>query len=141
MYEMYTRQSLPEREYRELLGTSICVFNANCAFIIENIIREDKNKEYTWFDLIDGSSRDLEKPIKETITKKANNTKIANLFGEVCRIRNRIVHSFQITDESGEQVLATKKKGIQYIITKEILIDFIKKNEELSTELHKFRGK
>ena len=40
-----------------------------------------------------------------------------------------------------EQKLATKdKKNNQYVITKEILLEFIKNNEELSTELHKFRG-
>lgn len=32
------------------------------------------------------------------------------------------------------------RKNNQYVITKEILLEFIKNNEELSTELHKFRG-
>ena len=35
MYENYTRQSLPSKEYRELLGSAICVFNSNNSFIIE----------------------------------------------------------------------------------------------------------
>ena len=38
MYESYTRQSLPTKQYRELLGSAICVFNSNNAFIIENIV-------------------------------------------------------------------------------------------------------
>ena len=38
MYEKYSRQALPEKDYRELLGTAICVFNSNNAFVIENII-------------------------------------------------------------------------------------------------------
>ena len=27
MYESYTRQALPSKKYRELIGTAICVFN------------------------------------------------------------------------------------------------------------------
>lgn len=39
MYENYTRQSLPDADYRALLGSAISVFNSNNAFIIENILR------------------------------------------------------------------------------------------------------
>lgn len=141
MYEKYSRQALPEKDYRELLGTAICVFNSNNAFVIENIIREDMNKRYNWYELIDLESGRLKNPIKETISKKSNSEVIANLFDEIVSMRNRIIHSFQITDKDGEQRLATKdRKGIQFIITKEYLFDFIKKNESLSIELHKFRG-
>ena len=28
MYESYTRQALPSKKYRELIGTAICVFNS-----------------------------------------------------------------------------------------------------------------
>lgn len=48
MYESYTRQSLGSKEYRELLGTAQMVFNANNAFIIENILRYDTNSFYNW---------------------------------------------------------------------------------------------
>ena len=34
MYEDYTRQALPSKYYRELLGSAMCVFNSNNAFII-----------------------------------------------------------------------------------------------------------
>ena len=54
MYENYTRQSLPSKKYRELLGTAICVFNSNNSFVIENILREDES--YTWDCLIDKES-------------------------------------------------------------------------------------
>lgn len=53
MYEIYTRQALPERNYRELLGSAICVFNANNAFIIENILRTNGPDTYNWYSLID----------------------------------------------------------------------------------------
>lgn len=55
--------------------------------------------------------------------------------------RNRIIHSFRITDKNGEQKLATKdENNKQWVIEKEELLDFIKKNEELSDKLHKLRG-
>ena len=46
MYENYTRQALPSKKYRELLGSALCVFNANNAFVIENILRSDDNSQY-----------------------------------------------------------------------------------------------
>ena len=51
---------------------------------------------------------------------------------------------FRITSKQGEQILATKTRkkdgNIQFEITKEYLLDFIKKNEELSDMLYKYRG-
>ncbi|MCM3442968.1 hypothetical protein [Metabacillus halosaccharovorans] len=56
-------------------------------------------------------------------------------------MRNRIIHSFQITYKDGNQKLATKKRnGEQFVITEEFLYDFISKNEQLSSLLHEFRG-
>lgn len=139
MYENYTRQSLPSKEYRELLGSAICVFNSNNSFIIENILRYDSSNIYSWHDLIDLTSGGLLKPIKETITKNSN-TQIAILFDDIIAKRNRIIHSFQITYQ-GNQILATKdKNNNQFIITSKYLLDFISQNEELSTKLHTFRG-
>ena len=53
MYESYTRQSLPTKRYRELLGSAICVFNSNNAFIVENILKCDDLDKYDWYHLID----------------------------------------------------------------------------------------
>ena len=140
MYEDYTRQSLPAKRYRELLGSAICVFNSNNAFIIENILRSDNMAQYNWYDLIDLTSGQLKAPIKETITRVSDN-KIADLFGQLVDKRNRIIHSFQITDTDNEQRLATKDKhGNQYVITEAFLLDFIAQNEQLSSALHHFRG-
>lgn len=148
MYEDYSRQALPSRKYRELLGSAICVFNSNNAFIIENILTNDETDEYNWHQFIDRTSGELLEPIKNTITKNSN-TIIAKKFSEIIGIRNRIMHSFQVTaprgsgfsDEVNNQILATKyKNGKQAYITQEFLYDFIKKNGELSDELHKFRG-
>lgn len=142
MYENYTRQALPSKSYRELLGSALCVFNSNNAFIIENILRSDVNSQYDWYHLMDLNSGQLMHPIKNTITQKTNAT-VANLFDELVLMRNRIIHSFQITSE-GEQVLATKTRvkdgNEQFVITESYLLNFIKKNEELSSALHSFRG-
>lgn len=138
MYEKYTRQSLPSKEYRELLGSAICVFNSNNVFVIENILKED-SKNYSWYDLIDKESGKLMNPIKNTITK-ASDTQIACLFDKIICKRNRIIHSFQITDSDGEQRLATKdREDVQFIITEDYLIKFIKENEKLCDMLHLFR--
>lgn len=146
MYEVFSRQSLPSKKYRELVGTAVCVFNSNNGFIIENILREDDDEIYNWYALIDKTSGQLKIPIKETISKKSDDT-IATLFEELVITRNRIMHSFRITAPEGissdndNQMLATKyKDGNQVIITEEYLLDFIKKNEELSSKLHEFRG-
>ena len=121
MYENYTRQSLPSKEYRELLGSAICVFNSNNSFIIENILRYDSTNTYSWHQLIDLESGKLFKLIKETITKNSN-TQIAMLFEDIIAKRNRIIHSFQITYQ-GNQILATKdKNNNQFIITYEKLL-------------------
>lgn len=143
MYEDYSNQALPSRDYRELLGSVLCVFNANNSFVIENIINDKEYDTFNWHQLIDKESGQLKSEIEKTISKGYDNN-IATLFSEVVEMRNRIIHSFQITDKSGEQVLATKnkiKKGNeQFVITQEYLLDFIKKNEILSNALHEFRG-
>ena len=142
MYEDYTRQSLPSKKYRELLGSALCVFNSNNSFLIENIIRTDSAND--WYELIDKVSGKLRDKISTTISINSGNTDIEDLFMEIVEMRNRIIHSFQITSPNGEQVLATKtskKDGnIQFEITETYLMKFIKKNEELSTLLHSYRG-
>ena len=140
MYENYTRQSLPTKEYRELLGSAISVFNSNNSFIIENILREDEGRNYSWYDLIDKTSGQLKAAINDTITTKAG-SEIAQIFSDLVDKRNRIIHSFQITNDDKEQILATKdKQHNQFVITKEYLLDFIKGNEVLSDKLYTFRG-
>ena len=138
MYEEYSRQALPSKRYRELLGSAICVFNSNNAFIIENILRID-NSKYNWYELIDKTSGQLSESIRQTITENSD-TKIIGLFSLIIVKRNRIIHSFQIT-ENNDQILSTKTKNHeQFTITEAYLIEFIKGNENLSSMLHSFRG-
>lgn len=142
MYETYTRQSLPTKEYRELLGSALNVFNSNNSFIIENIIKTDCS--YDWYILTDKMSGYLIEDIRNTITTCSNSVEIGDLFHDIKNMRDRIVHGFGITSKGGEQVLAAKTKindgNEQYEITKEYLMEFIKKNEKLSSLLHKYRG-
>lgn len=143
MYEDYTQQALPDREYRLLLGTALCVFASNNGFIIENILRID-NDNYNWYELIDLESGKLKDKIEKTITMKSGNTIIQELFLEIVNMRNRIIHGFRITNEKGEQSIATKTRikdgNEQFEITAEFLQDFISKNNRLSNLLHDFRG-
>lgn len=138
MYENYTRQALPSKTYRELLGTAICVFNANNAFIIENILNTKIDSSLSWHSLIDKESGQLTPIIKQTI----NDDNISQLFAQIIKMRNRIIHSYQITGPKNEQILCTKVKAPdnkQFVITVDYLMKFIKENEKLSTLLHAYR--
>lgn len=141
MYINLTRQSVPSQKYRELLGTALCVFNSNNAFVIENILHTN-NKDYNWYELIDKESGQLKKIIQATILTRTSK-EILNLFSELVEMRNRIIHSFQITDKDNEQRLATKTKvkdgNRQFVITEDYITEFIKKNQTLSTKLHEYR--
>lgn len=143
MYESYTRQSLPERHYRELLGSALCVFNSNNAFIIHTILRCDDLNKYDWYHLIDLESGKLKGSVHETITARCGD-EIELLFVRLIDMRNRIFHSYRITNKHGEQVLATKEKvrdgNEQFEITEEYLLKFIQLNEKLSDKLHALRG-
>ena len=143
MYESYTRQSLPTKQYRELLGTALCVFNSNNAFIIENILKCDDLGKYDWYHLIDLESGHLKGSVHEVITLKCGD-RIETLFAKIIKMRNRIIHSYRITNASGEQTLATKEKvkdgNRQFEITEEYLFNFISLNQELSILLHDLRG-
>ncbi len=138
MYEKYSKQALPTKKYRELLGSALCVFNANNSFIIENILHIDKEK-YNWYNLIDKTSGSLKNIVKNAIKKYDSD--ICLLFEDLIEKRNRIVHSFQITYHN-EQILATKdKENKQYIISEEFLLSFIRDNEMLCDRLYKLKQK
>lgn len=143
MYETCSKQSLPEKEYRELLGTALCVFSSNNGFLIENIIRTNASLA-SWYDLIDKTSGQLKTHLSNTISKKSRNKDIENLFLEIVEMRNRIIHGFRITSKEGEQILTTKERKenghLQFEITPKYLMDFIEKNDRLSDLLHEYRG-
>lgn len=142
MYESYTHQALPSKKYRELLGTALYVFNSNNAFIIENVLRLDASSN--WYNLIDLTSGTLKNKALNNLNKEDGENAITVLFEEIIDMRNRIIHSFGITTETKDQILATKTKikegNDQFRIAEEYLMEFIQKNDELSNLLHKLRG-
>lgn len=143
MYESYTRQSLPTKHYRELLGSAICVFNSNNAFLVENILRCDDSGKYNWYDLVDLESGKLRDRVHKIISSRCGD-EIETLFFKIVEMRNRIIHSYRITDSSGAQILATKTRvkdgNKQFEITEKYLLDFITLNQQLSDQLHALRG-
>lgn len=142
MYENYTRQSLPERDYRELLGTSLCVFNANNQFIIENILKISGD-QHNWWELMDKTSGSILHKVMIEQYGDIVPENIIELFNILVEKRDRIVHSFQITYsmDTEEQILATKdpKTDEQFIIAREYMMDFIKENDKLNDMLYKLR--
>lgn len=138
MYEKYTLQAVPSPTYRELLGTAICVFNSNNQFIIEIYLSIENSK--SWYDLNDQMSGKVLESIKPMLVKDGDDS-IPELYANLIQKRNRIIHSFQITNGS-EQLLRTKDKlNNQYNITEQYLLDFIHENQVLSNLLHNFRGR
>ena len=69
--------------------------------------------------------------------------RLKSSFLQLINMRNRIIHSFQITKDE-QQLLATKepkKDGDnQFVITEDYLLDFIKQNEKICVLLYKIRG-
>lgn len=142
MYENYTRQSLPERDYRELLGTALCVFNANNQFIIENILKISGD-QHNWWELMDKTSGSILHKVMIEQYGDIVPENVIELFNILVEKRDRIVHSFQTTYsmDTEEQILATKdpKTDEQFIITREYMMDFIKENDKLNDMLYKLR--
>ena len=143
MYENDTKQALPEKYYRELLGTALCVFNSNNAFIIEIVLRLDISGKCDWYHLTDLESGKLRPSVHNVIATKCGR-EVEDLFVELVEQRNRIIHSYRITNSSNQQVLATKtltnKGNKQFEITEDYLMEFIRLNDKLSSMLHSIRG-
>lgn len=147
MYENYSRQAMPDKNYRELLGTAICVFNSNNAFIIENLL--NISNYHDWWNLMDQESGTIAEIMKSRRYKNAfrGNEYLFQKWHNLVLNRNRIIHSFQVTskensDDIDGQILFTKVKesGEQFPITKEYLIKFIKDNSDFAIQLDNFRN-
>ena len=111
--------------------------------MIETILRLDISNDFDWYHLTDLEAGKLKQTVHEVISSKCGE-EIEKLFIEIIERRNRIIHSYRITNAVGEQVLATKERvskgNRQFEITEEYLLDFIKLNDELSGLLYKLRG-
>ncbi len=88
----------------------------------------------------------LKKSIADTISRNTGNKDIEILFSEIVEMRNRIIHGFRITSEQGRANTCDKNSekdgNIQFEITKEYLLDFIKKKKMKSSVIcfYKYRG-
>lgn len=135
-----TRLSLPEEEYTELLGSALYAFDCNFSFVIENIINSHKSNK-DWYVLNGRASKDndVSKELLKILDGDKDN-RIYKTFRDLISSRNRIVHSFPCTTKDNKQMLRTlNDKKEQYYISKEYLLDFIKKNEEFCNLLYDFR--
>ncbi len=140
MYESYTKQSLPTKKYRELLGSAICVFNSNTGFLIELLL--NINPKLSWYSLIDENEQRFQQEVDKCF--KNIDLSVADSYRELAKKRNRILHSFRITNEKNIQVLATKARSPennQFEITEQYLLDFIRQNEKFSNLLYSHREK
>lgn len=138
MYEKYTRMSLPDMEYRLLLASAIYTFNTNNAEMVKFLMEYGSLDEKEWYRLMDCESGRLNGKICKLVSPEQckNIKEISYFFNKLVEKRNRIIHSFPITSNSGEQILRTKEKisdgNNQYDITKEKLMEFIEQNEKMS---------
>ena len=149
MRSQYSNQPVSDPEYMTLLGTALYVFNANNAFIIENMLNISDYRD--WWYLIDQESGTINSMIQGKHYSSAFNghDEILYLFHDLVLRRNRIIHSFPITsykesDDPDGQILRTKEKikngNNQFTITKNFLLNFIKDNDNLSQLLNDLRN-
>lgn len=145
MYEEYTRMSLPDRDYRLLLASAIYTFNTNNEEMVKFLMKYGNLDEKEWYRLMDCESGRLKEKICKLISPEQckNINEISDFFGILVEKRNRIIHSFPVTSNSGEQILRTKEKisagNNQYDITKEKLLKFIKQNQMMSDIFQKLK--
>lgn len=154
MYESYSRQALPDRKYREILGAALYVFNSNYDFLIENILHiKDKlqlQDDIDWWDLMNLEAGKLKRklqqdsffePYKEIFD---HHPSLMHQFNHLKNRRNRIVHSFAATSnhDTQKQVLYSldPKTKEQEEITEAYLLEFIKENEAFTLRLDEFRN-
>lgn len=149
MRSQYSNQPVSDPEYMTLLGTALYVFNANNAFIIENMLNISDYRD--WWYLIDQESGTINSMIqgKHYSSTFNGHDEILYLFHDLVLRRNRIIHSFPITsykesDDPDGQILRTKEKikngNNQFTITKNFLLNFIKDNDKLSQLLNDLRN-
>lgn len=149
MYSQYSNQPVSDPEYMTLLGTALYVFNANNAFIIENMLNVSNHRD--WWHLIDQESGNIDSMIQSRHYSSAFNehNEILSLFHDLVLRRNRIIHSFPVTsyeesDDPDGQILRTKEKveagNNQFTIDKDFLLKFIKDNDKLSRLLNDLRN-
>ena len=113
MYENYTKQALPERHYRELLGTALYVFNTNCEFIIEIVRRLGIPEKYDWYKAL---YTDVTKNLSPIETSNAKFIKALESGGEASETKEKQTscdEAFEVSivDPSGPTNIRDKPSG------------------------------
>lgn len=140
---------LPELDYTILLGASIYCFNSCLSFAVE-LLRSQGYANLNWWKLTDQTAGVICDDVKYHLDDKSYiNPKLYDDFNDLCYKRDRIVHSFSITDgETKEQMLQTKIKGTaknkdeadrQFPITRDYMKKFIKQVLDLNYRLDDVR--
>ena len=154
MYESYSRQALPDRKYREILGAALYVFNSNYDFLIENILHiKDKlqlKNDIDWWNLMNLEAGKLKRKLQQDSSFEPyreifdHHPSLMGEFNHLKNRRNRIVHSFTAASDhdSHKQVLYSldPKTKEQEEITEAYLLEFIKENEVFALRLDEFRN-
>lgn len=99
------------------------------------------NSDERWIDLIELTAGWLLNYKDKIITILGE--EIYNLFSELVDKRNSIIHSIPTGEKVDNYVIPVYRNDSKhkYVrINKKYLIDFIKKNEKLSSLIHSFRG-
>lgn len=110
MYESYSRQALPDRKYREILGAALYVFNSNYDFLIENILHIKDPK--CQFKLENRRNR-----IVHSFTATSDHDSHKQVL---CSLDPKTKEQKEITEAD--------------------LLEFIKENEAFALQLDKFRN-
>lgn len=153
MYEKYSRQPVPSRKYREILGAALYIFNSNYDFLVEDILHiKEKlqlNDKIDWWNLMNLEAGKLKQKLQQdpafTPYKKVlkHHPELMQEFNYLKNTRNRIVHGFTATSNHNSQVPAlyslNPKTKEQEEITEEYLLNFIKMNESFNLKLYTFR--
>lgn len=144
--------TIPADDELYLIGVSLFVFNRFYPFMIE-LLRHDPSVNKTWYELMDMPLKTIAEDFADFICRtygindKEKKEHVKEALDDLVERRNRIVHAFAVTDETG-QALRTKtrhnltvpeKRNQQFPITREYLQDFISAVKDMDYKLDDFR--
>lgn len=144
--------TMPRDDDLYLVGLSLIVFNRFYPFMIE-LLRHDPEVEDNWYVLMDMSLKGIAENLASFIcrTYGINDVEkkkhVTEALDDLVERRNRIVHAFVATDETGQALYtktkhnlhAPEKRDQQFHITREYLQDFISAVKDMDYKLDDFR--
>ncbi|WP_172637222.1 hypothetical protein [Bifidobacterium sp. A11] len=143
---------MPADDDLYLIGLSLFVFNRLYQFMIE-LLGYDTAVTKTWHELMDMPLKGITDNLCSFICRiygideEEDKQHVNAVFDELVERRNRIVHEFIVTDETG-QALRTKtkhnfpdpeKQNQQFPVTRGFMQDFISDTKDMEYKLNNFR--